>query len=130
MFRFQCRPAQEAFTGVIKAIAQFEPVTVCCNPAQLANAQLFLKNTPNVEIIELPHDDAWFRDTGPTVSYTITLPAIFLSFITSLFKIKTNESYISKTTFLFLNSSTGHYNKHIIPKPILLFLICSLSSEI
>lgn len=60
------RPAQAAFATVVKAIAQFEPVTVCCNPSQLAVASAALLPSPNVKVIELPHDDAWFRDTGPT----------------------------------------------------------------
>lgn len=51
---------------MIKAIAQFEPVTVCCNPSQLEVASAALLPHPNVKVTELPQDDAWFRDSGPT----------------------------------------------------------------
>ena len=61
------RPAQAAFAAVIKAIAEFEPVTVCCNSSQITAATSALLPHPNIEIIELPQDDAWLRDTGPTV---------------------------------------------------------------
>lgn len=53
---------------MIKAIAEFEPVTVCCNPSQIAAAKTALLPHATIDVIELLQDDAWFRDTGPTVS--------------------------------------------------------------
>lgn len=47
------------------AIAEFEPVTVCTNPGQAEAARAALPE--GVRVVEVPQDDAWFRDTGPTV---------------------------------------------------------------
>lgn len=65
-WRENAQPAQAAFALVVRAIAQFEQVTVCCNPSQLSIAQSTLLPHSNIRVIELPHDDAWFRDIGPT----------------------------------------------------------------
>ncbi|WP_339845494.1 agmatine deiminase [uncultured Halopseudomonas sp.] len=59
------KPAQAAFAEVAKAIASFEPVTVCVSAAQYENANLQLSH-PGIRVIELSSDDAWVRDTGPT----------------------------------------------------------------
>lgn len=65
-WREDAKPAQAAFAAVIKAIAEFEPVMVCCNPLQMTAAETALLPHDNIEVIELSQDDAWFRDTGPT----------------------------------------------------------------
>ncbi len=62
-----CSHAQKAFAEVAQAIAQFEPVTVCANPEQVAHARKMLPESINV--VEIAQDDSWFRDTGPTVRY-------------------------------------------------------------
>ena len=58
---------QEVCSGyarVVKAIAAFEPVTIIVNPGE---AHSVAKQCGlDVEIIEIEHDDAWFRDNGPT----------------------------------------------------------------
>ena len=59
------KPAQAAFTAVAKAIAQFEPVTVCVSAAQYENARARLDDD-NIRLVEITTDDAWVRDTGPT----------------------------------------------------------------
>ena len=41
------KPAQAAFTAVAKAIAEFEPVTVCVSAAQYENARARL-DVPNI----------------------------------------------------------------------------------
>ena len=63
-WREGARPASQAFTAVAAAIARFEPVTVGVSAAQyeFARAQL----PPQVRLVEMSHDDAWVRDTGPT----------------------------------------------------------------
>lgn len=58
-------PAQQAFTAVAKAIAEFEPVTVAASAAQYDRAQLAL-DYPGISVVEISSDDAWARDTGPT----------------------------------------------------------------
>ena len=59
------QPAQAAFTAVAKAIARFEPVTVCVSAGQYENARARL-DEPNIRVVEISNDDAWVRDTGPT----------------------------------------------------------------
>lgn len=63
-WRGGAKPAQEAFANVAKAIAQFEPVTVCVSPAQYQNARARLPG--EVRVVEMVSDDAWIRDCGPT----------------------------------------------------------------
>jgi agmatine deiminase len=49
---------------VATAIAATERVTVAASPAQLERARSMLPAP--VEVVELPTDDAWMRDIGPT----------------------------------------------------------------
>jgi len=58
------KPAQKAFTAVAQAIAAFEPVTVGVNAGQYENARARLPHS--VRVVEISHNDAWMRDTGPT----------------------------------------------------------------
>lgn len=64
-WRMGAKPAQAAFAEVARAIASFEPVTVCVSAAQYENASLQLDH-PGIRVIEISSDDAWVRDTGPT----------------------------------------------------------------
>lgn len=64
-WRLGGKPAQAAFAEVAKAIASFEPVTVCVSAGQYENANARL-NHPGIRIVEMSTDDAWVRDTGPT----------------------------------------------------------------
>ncbi len=64
-WRLGGKPAQAAFTTVAKAIAQFEPVTVCVSAGQYENARARLDDS-NIRLVEITTDDAWVRDTGPT----------------------------------------------------------------
>ena len=64
-WRLGGKPAQAAFTAVAKAIAAFEPVTVCVSAGQYENACERL-NHSNIRLVEITTDDAWVRDTGPT----------------------------------------------------------------
>lgn len=50
---------------VIRAIAQFEPVTVVIDPNAREGSDE-LNGEQNVTLLELPLDDSWLRDTGPT----------------------------------------------------------------
>ncbi|HEY5942935.1 MAG TPA: agmatine deiminase [Solirubrobacterales bacterium] len=63
-WRQGAKPAQEAFAAVAEAIAVSEPVTMAVSPAQLENARAMLPS--EVTVVELPADDAWVRDHGPT----------------------------------------------------------------
>jgi hypothetical protein len=66
-WREKARPAQRAFVEVATAISQFEPVTVCASSDQWENARNQLPS--NVRVLEMSSNDAWFRDTGPTVCF-------------------------------------------------------------
>lgn len=58
------RPAQEAFARVAVAIAASEPVTMAVSPDGREHCRAALP--PEIRVVELPLDDAWTRDTGPT----------------------------------------------------------------
>lgn len=64
-WRNQGTPAQAAFTAVAKAIARFEPVTVCVTAEHYVAARAQLDD-PRIRLVEISSDDAWVRDTGPT----------------------------------------------------------------
>lgn len=64
-WRLNAEPAQRAYADVAKAIAQFEPVTVCVPAAHYQRA-LELLDHDNITVVEMTSDDAWIRDTGPT----------------------------------------------------------------
>lgn len=63
-WRLGGRPAQQAFASVAAAIATSEPVTVGVSRRQFQNARHLLPE--QVRVVEMSHDDAWIRDTGPT----------------------------------------------------------------
>lgn len=64
-WRLGGKPAQQAFTAVARAIAEFEPVTVCVSAGQYENACAHLQHA-QIRVVEMSTDDAWVRDTGPT----------------------------------------------------------------
>lgn len=55
--------AEEAHAEVANAIARFEPVTMLSAPRTAERAAA--RCGPGVEVVELPIDDSWFRDSGP-----------------------------------------------------------------
>jgi agmatine deiminase len=55
--------AERAHAEVATTIAQFEPVTMIAAPGSGDSASK--QCGPEVEVVELPLDDSWFRDTGP-----------------------------------------------------------------
>ena len=64
VWREQATPARQTFTQVAHAIAQFEPVTVGANPADVASARAQLPHY--IDVQEIPYNDCWARDNGPT----------------------------------------------------------------
>jgi len=52
------------YVALVDAIARFEPVTVIADPAQAGEAHERCARA-GVEVLELPIDDAWIRDSGP-----------------------------------------------------------------
>ena len=65
-WRNGAKPAQQVFCNVAKAIAKFEPVTMCANPDQYENAKAMLAECEQIRVIEMTSNDAWIRDCGPT----------------------------------------------------------------
>lgn len=55
--------AKEEYAGVANAIAAFEPVTMVVPPGASEEARGMLGAA--VELVELPLDDSWLRDSGP-----------------------------------------------------------------
>jgi agmatine deiminase len=55
--------AEHAHASVARTIAGFEPVTMVAAPGSGAAAAQQCGET--IEVVELPIDDSWFRDTGP-----------------------------------------------------------------
>ncbi len=68
-----CRPetfaggidaACAAYAEVAQSIAQFEPVAMICNQADVAEVSLACG--PGIEVLPMPISDSWIRDTGPS----------------------------------------------------------------
>ncbi len=51
------------YAAVANAIAAFEPVTMVADPAFAAEARA--RCSEEIEVVEIPLDDAWLRDSGP-----------------------------------------------------------------
>ena len=56
--------ARQTWANVANAVVKFEPVTMVVNPGDQEIAEKYLD--PRIEITELPLNDAWMRDIGPT----------------------------------------------------------------
>lgn len=56
------------YAEIIKAIAEFEPITVVVNPSDVNRSELLAQIFRNERIVGLAieHNDAWLRDNGPT----------------------------------------------------------------
>ena len=65
VWREGAKPAQAAFTAIAAAILASEPVSVGVSAAQYPNASERLP--PGVRLVEISANDAWVRDTGPTI---------------------------------------------------------------
>jgi len=55
--------AMASYAAVAHAIAHFEPVLMIARPGEGAAARSYLGR--DVEVVELPLDDSWLRDSGP-----------------------------------------------------------------
>jgi agmatine deiminase len=56
--------AKQAYARVARAISGFEPVTLAARPSDAAEARLATGG--RVDVVEMPLDDSWARDFGPT----------------------------------------------------------------
>ena len=64
LWRQNLGTARAAYAAVAKAIARFEPVTMVTRLGDAAAARDVLGN--GIPILELPLNDSWMRDIGPT----------------------------------------------------------------
>lgn len=55
----------QSYAEIIQAIAEFEPVTVVVNFADLETLSRLFDNE-QIELLPIEHNDAWLRDNGPT----------------------------------------------------------------
>lgn len=63
-----------AWTAVAHAVAEFEPVTMLVDPSKTDRARRMLGS--DIEIVETPVDEFWFRDHGPTFVVDDELPGV------------------------------------------------------
>ena len=56
--------ARDAYAAVAQAVSAFEPVTMLANAGDLADAAARCGTA--VEMVEMPLDDSWMRDSGPS----------------------------------------------------------------
>ncbi|QWU18164.1 agmatine deiminase family protein [Paenibacillus sophorae] len=55
----------QGYADIIRAIAEFEPVTVVVNPDEQEEV-MRLVSGPGITFLPIEHSDAWLRDNGPT----------------------------------------------------------------
>ncbi len=65
LWREYLEAARDDYVRVAQAIAGFEPVTLLADPEQVADARK--RCAPSVNVVSMPIDDSWVRDSGPTV---------------------------------------------------------------
>ena len=63
-WRDNAGPAREAFAGVAAAILPATPVITCVRTDQVEQARAILP--PGVQVMDIPSNDAWMRDIGPS----------------------------------------------------------------
>ena len=56
--------ARDSHAEVVDAIASFEPVLLVADPDQAESARTRV-TAANVEVVAIPIDDSWLRDSGP-----------------------------------------------------------------
>ncbi len=69
-----CRPenwddiekARATYASVARVVADFEPVTMTANAQDAGAARSALAGVPETDVVVVPSDDSWARDTAPT----------------------------------------------------------------
>ncbi len=59
-------PIPPLYARLVRTLAAVEPVHVLCGGHPQAQAKVMLRGIANVTLHEIPTDDAWIRDSGPT----------------------------------------------------------------
>ena len=63
LWRRRITQAEDDYAVIAQVIAEFEPVTMLARPSDAERA--VERCGPKVEVVEMPLDDSWVRDTGP-----------------------------------------------------------------
>src|ERR1700693_1317124 len=63
LWREYLEAARDDYVRVAQAIARFEPVTLLADPEHAADARR--RCGPSVNVVSMPIDDSWLRDSGP-----------------------------------------------------------------
>lgn len=63
----QVEAARDAWAELVRILAGYEPVTVAVDVGELDSATVRLGGETAVDLVEVPLDDCWIRDTGPIV---------------------------------------------------------------
>ncbi|KAG0094144.1 hypothetical protein BGZ92_006367 [Podila epicladia] len=58
-------PVRKDIATLAQAIAKYEPVVVLTRPTQLDSAHKALGSSPSIQIVPIPVDDLWTRDSTP-----------------------------------------------------------------
>jgi len=64
-YKSQLGPARAEWAAVANTVAEYEPVTMAVRPQDRAAAEALLSS--QIELIEMPLNDAWSRDSGPMI---------------------------------------------------------------
>jgi len=64
-YRWSVKEARNEHAFLAKAIAPFEEVTILARSQDAASVLEYLEIGGNIELLEIPLDDAWIRDSGP-----------------------------------------------------------------
>ncbi|KAG2430345.1 hypothetical protein HYH02_013709 [Chlamydomonas schloesseri] len=66
LWREDAKPAQQQYAAIAKAISQFEPVWMFADPSSIQSARNHFRGVSGVTVVEMPLEDGWLRDWGPT----------------------------------------------------------------
>ena len=61
---------QRAFAKLVRLLARYEPVRVIGSVDVLCHASSMLEGVGQVDLIEIPTNDSWLRDTGPVFLFS------------------------------------------------------------
>jgi agmatine deiminase len=64
-YRWSLKEARNEHAFLAKVIAPFEEVTILARSQDAASVSEYLEIGGNIELLEIPLDDAWIRDSGP-----------------------------------------------------------------
>ena len=58
-------PIPKVFEKVARLLAAYEPVRMIASGSVLEEARSSIGSVSNIELVDIPTNDAWLRDTGP-----------------------------------------------------------------